>query len=555
MTLKPFQMEMTQTLNGIDTFRFNHILTSTESATKTQEGATISVEVDGVAKFNGVVKTVETKYAGKMRSVLVESNVAQMRDTDLAESSARPMTSTKNLLTSILPEGFKLTFLPERNPNIIYAFKSGSIITHFNTICAANGFNWRTRVDPATTDVEIVVAEAGEVSSDVIEMRENVDLFNLKIDTSLFKKYTQVTAIGVEEEVSGYTCVASLNTATYYLLDCDDGELFGDELLPQQDPLSFITGTRAFDLQYGYDLKGWGGSNDVVRINNEFIRIDYKAGSRVFVGERGVWWSADSSTHSYGDPVVLTQSLMVTIPEGQSPTADPATTMFKIGSEIIKGDFVGSAITLATVSATTGLYEGRGLELNTFGTELVWSCRTENVYAHKRGTVVVPYFPDSNPASDQQTLACVIHGKGIVTKDGIDKLAWGVLRNIQNGIVSAIGTYKAGDFFNQNITVGAKARIITATVSMGATSTASVVVPATTYDLIIYSIKRKQNSLIEIEFGNVDGEIMQMLKSGEYALQAALRKTLPPKSESLGNISLKGTVFTSSTGARRRIKW
>jgi hypothetical protein len=568
MTLKKFNATLTQTLNGIDTYSFSHVCTSTEVATRFTEGATLLLKVNGVLAFGGTVKTTEKVKSGYVKEVLVESPLAKVRDESLEETSVRGHTTLKNLITSVLPDGFTLEYLPSRNPVYKYAFRSGSVLTHLNTLCAMSGMNWRGALLTATTGT-IVVSEGGETNRDRISLVENTDLYNLKIETSLFKQYTQVTALGVEKEVSGYSCVASLPaTIPYALLDCDDSELYDEELLPEGSglyPFTIPGRYNKFSIQDAGQVKGWdGSSNNVVKINDEFIKFSYLSGSNVMGLTRGHWDHSAISSHVKDDGVLLTQRLYIKAPvecagATTSSQFSPATDLFKIGTEIVRiaapidafPFSAGSAyLDLATISATTGLYEGRGQVYDEDFGEFAYV--RDTAYPHKQGCVITPYYPGVDFNTATQTLAVTIHGKGVVTKDGIDRLAWGTLKNIQNGIVSGSGTYKAGDFYDKSIAVGQKMYVTTASVMTGSTN---VLIPATTVEVILYSIKREQNRPMTIEFGNVIPEVLNMLKSGEYALQAALRKQGTTETEEIKTLSMSGKLAKTTLDRDVRINW
>lgn len=510
----------------------------------------------GVPVFSGTVKKCESEYTGRVKNIVAESPISLLRDADMQEEGSRNLSAVDVLLRDIVPSGITIDYRAARRPLIQYAFRSGSIITHLNTICSMVSLNWRQQTVSATEAV-IVISEAGETTPDPIILKENTDIFRLKVDKSLFKKYTHVTAIGVEQEVSGYTCTASLPATEYFYLDCDDAELGDDEIIPKEDAHAYLTPLYRFDkisLRYGAQLKGWDAGSTVFRVNEECFNYSSKMGADLFGITRGYWESISSEIHSPGDPCILAKSLPIITPDGSPATLQTATTLFKIGTEIVQGTLDSGAILLATYDPNTMLYVGRGLEYATgsnLSTPAGWISHPYNSYAHKQGAVVTPYYPDLDPATSDSTLAITIHGKGIVTKDGIDKLAWGALLNVQNGIISGSGTYKCADFFDKNIAVGQKLDIVTASSYNGT----MLLEPSTTYHVIIYSITTKQNSLAEIEFGNVIPEVLHMLKSGEYALQAAVRKTAPFTAGGVDQLSISGKTGMWKQNTRVRLSW
>lgn len=550
MTLKKFNAKLINTLNGVDTYSFDHVVNTASVATAIVEGADIQVKSSGNTVFKGQVKSIADTRSGYIRSVVSESPMAIARDTDMAEENKRGLTKLSTLLAAVLPEGFTVEIKGTKDPLIEYAFRSGSILSHLNTLCSMCGFNWRSELLTATT-AHIIVSDDGAYSLDQLDLVENVDIFKLKIDKSLFKQYTQVTAVGVEPEVSGYTAVASLNEfildgttypATFFLLDSDDGEIDNDEVPVEGYTYSYVSPAVSYnrlDLRYGADLKGWE-SNHMCLVNGEFIAYSSKAGQSLMGIQRAQWGSVSQTSHIHGDPCVLVNNLAIA--SAGSPVIQPATTLFKLGSEIISGEFTGNMLELATVDPQSLFYLGRGLEYSEFSG---WVGNPEKVYAHKRGSVITPYYPDAQQVCQTAThLAITVHGKGIVTKDGLDRLAWGILRNTQNGILSGSGTFKSADFFDIGIAVGQKIRITTASTSAGA----NVIAPATTYECLIYSITRAQNSLMTIEFGNVIPEVLHMIKSGEYALQAAVRKTKDSDAKTIESIGVTGAYVKHSNG-------
>lgn len=557
MAIKKFNTTLLQTLNGIDTYTFDHICHSSSVATRYAESSTIEVNINGQFAFGGAVKSITSKNSGFIQSIVCESAVAKVRDTDLQEDYQRGLSKVSKLLQDISPSGVKIKYTSAIDPPITYAFRSGSVLTHLNTMCAMNGLNWRGKALSAT-EVEITISDRGQENPDVLELEENVNIFNLTLDKSLFKKYTKVTAIGVENEVAGYTCTASLQTATYFILDCDDGELGEDEVPVVGYEYEYLYPSSKYKrviISYGAELKGWD-LNTHIYLNSEAIKFSSKSGNTLLGCERSQWNTLAQDHHVFGDCCALANLLSITMPNGVTPASiSPPTTLFRIGSEIVQvTDVTPSALILATVDATTWFQQGRGVYYNT--DYETWCSDVENIYPHKRGTPITPYYTDAasyDPeGSDDDVLAVTVHGKGIITKDGIDKLAWGALTNLQNGILSGKCTYKAGDFGDANITVGQAVRITTASTK---TSTMTTIVPATTYDALIYSIRRKQNSLMEIEFGNVIPEIMNLLKSGEYALQAAVRKTPKFDTNSLQSISVTGKTARKFNGELQRLRW
>jgi hypothetical protein len=60
---------------------------------------------------------------------------------------------------------------------------------------------------------------------------------------------------------------------------------------------------------------------------------------------------------------------------------------------------------------------------------------------------------------------------------------------------------------------------------------------------------------MEIEFGNVIPEIMNLLKSGEYALQAAVRKSPKFDTNSLQTISVTGKTARKFNGDVVELRW
>lgn len=562
--LKKFNARLEQTLNGVDTYRFDLACTSSTTADRFKEGATLLLKVNGELAFGGEVRYREKSRGGFVQSIIVESPLQKIRDTSAGEEEdPRNLTTIRSLLENMLPEGFTISYNAAYNPAIKYAFRSGSISTHLNTLCSMAGLNWRNELLTATTS-NIVISEGGEARAFELEMVENVDIFNLKVDASLFKQYTRVTAIGVEKEVAGYTCTASIPaTIPYALLDYDDGELYDEEILPEGSALYAYSAAgfwKTIHLQNAGLVKGWGGDNDVFLINSEFIRFGAKIGADLTPVERGYWNSPAIKTHAKDDGMLLVKSLYLKMPQtatGYTPTSaslSPPTNLFVIGNEIIRTEttldcFTAGELKLATVNATTSLYEGRGQMWDSYFEE--WAFVPETAYPHRQGMVIYPYY--GGMTSDAtQSLDVTIHGKGIVDKDGIDRLAWGTLKNIQNGIISGSCTYKCGDFYDPSVAVGQKVRITTASTK---TSSSSIISPATSYDVLIYSIKREQNKLMTIEFGNVVPEILNMLKSGEYALQAAIRKQGTTDAEDVDSLSLSGKIATTTKGRAVKIHW
>ncbi len=554
MGLKRFDAVLTQTLNGIDTYTFKHVVNSASVATRYAEGTTMSLNINGMLAFGGTIKATEVQRSGFIKSITAESVIHKLRDTDLQQEDPHGLSRIDKLTATLMPEGITIEYnVPDGQnlPMLEYAFRSGSIITHLNTLCAMNGFNWRSKTVSATE--AIIRVSTVDPVQDPLVVTENVDVFNLKVDKSLFKQYTKVTAVGVENEISGYTCTASYESPVRYALDCDDGEVGDDEILIPNSEYQYLTNFGRYqriDIRYGSDLKGWGDNTHVL-INGEILSFSSKSGSVLLGVERNQWGTAAIEDHLYGDPVCLVNKLAL-LPLTTSTDIQPPTTLFKIGTEIVQGTIEGAALILATVNATTLIYEGRGLAYDEFDGSFAYSDGLQ--YAHKRGTVVIPYYPNGeNASAAEKILDVTVHGKGIVTKDGIDKLAWGVLNNLQNGILSGSCTYKSGDFGDINIGVGQKMFITTASVQ---TSTATSIVPATEYETIIYSITRKQNKLLEIEFGNVVPEVLNLLKSGEYALQAAIRKTPVYESKPADGVSISGKLVSYNNGKNKlRVNW
>lgn len=60
---------------------------------------------------------------------------------------------------------------------------------------------------------------------------------------------------------------------------------------------------------------------------------------------------------------------------------------------------------------------------------------------------------------------------------------------------------------------------------------------------------------MQIEFGNVIPEVLAMIKSGEYALQAALRKTKDSTIQNLDGISVTGYTGTFSGSRIAKLRW
>jgi hypothetical protein len=58
-----------------------------------------------------------------------------------------------------------------------------------------------------------------------------------------------------------------------------------------------------------------------------------------------------------------------------------------------------------------------------------------------------------------------------------------------------------------------------------------------------------------IEFGNVIPEVLNMLKSGEYALQAALRKQGTTETEEIKTLSMSGKLAKTTLDRDVRINW
>lgn len=548
--LKKFNARLTQTLNGIDTYTFNHVNTSASVASRYTEGATIAVNVNGVLAFGGVIKSTAAQKSGFIKSVTAESVLCKVRDISIQEEEARGLSRLDQLTATLLPSGITIEYNVPDQPLLEYAFRSGSILTHLNTLCAMNGFNWRSKTVSATEAVIRVSTQ--DPVEDPLVVTENVDVFNLTVDKSLFKQYTQVTAVGVENEISGYTCTASYESAVRYALDCDDGEVRDEEILLPNAEYEYLTNFGRYhrvDIRYGASLKGWQ-ENEHVLINGEILSFSSKSGMTLLGVEREQWGTCAVDEHLHGDPVCLVDKLPLR-PLTTSTAITPATNLFKIGSEIVCGNLENNILTLATVDPNTKFYLGRGLALDPL--DGTYTYVDGLAYSHKRGTVVIPYYPNGENSTEAASILSVtVHGKGIITKDGIDKLAWGVLENLQNGILSGKCTYKSGDFGDLNIGVGQKMYITTATTKTGA---ATIITPATTYEALIYSITRKQNSLLEIEFGNVVPEVLNLLKSGEYALQAAIRKTPVNATQDANSMSLTGSLVSYKDGKKTRVSW
>lgn len=543
MALKKFNATLVQTLNGIDTYSFDHVCTSSETATRYKEAATIAVNINGNLAFAGTVKNTTAKRNGFIKSVVAESAMAVARDQGLEETDARGLTKMSTLLQDVAPTGVTINYLATVDPPIKYAFRAGSILTHLNTMCAMNGLNWRGDV-VSSTESTITISDRGDIADDLPVFVENVDIFNLTIDKSLFKQPTKVTAIGVEEEVSGYTCTASLiNVATRLILDSDDGELYDDEIPMPGEHYEYMSDIYRYQrvlLDHGAELIGWE-ANSRFLINDECMSYTSKSGNTLLGVQREQYDTMCIDTHLHGAPCVLFEYLRYTLPTGVSTfTVSPATTLFKIGSEVICVESIESNyLKLATIEADTHFMVGRGLARDSESGK--WITDVSNLYAHKRGTPIVPYYPDSTMEEPASVLSVTIHGKGIVSKDGIDKLAWGALTNLQNGILSGKFTFRSGDFGDKSIGVGQWIQIQTATTKVGQAATQTIT-PATTYDALIYSINRSQNKLLTVEFGNVVPEVMTLLKSGEYAMQAAIRKQPAQKTIDTYNSSLSGKV-------------
>lgn len=557
----PFNYSLYEVLNGINTFKFDRLVASLDDIDKYLEGATHAVKMDGSVKLYGIVKERSAKESQKIETITMESILCLLRDTETSSADPYPLMRANTLIAEILPhnedgsERYWYEYNATRAPLIRYATRSGSILTHLNTIAAMSGLNWRYECSPATTATapewsKIIVSD-GETDSleDTLILKENVDLFHVTLDRSLYKKYSQVNVIGVEKEISGYITTASLLTDmedvsgasindTYFYLDCDDALLAEEEIIPANDPHDFLTHIGESDciwMQKMVDVVGWG-NNDVFLVDDEFIKYEntYNHGSEspdqgVSGISREQWYSIGNTPHIYGTDCLITQKMAISpASSGETITSQisPATDYFKIGAEIICADSISdSQIELATVDPSSKEYLGRGVY-------------DSPMYAHTRGAIIQPYYPDSySVATQYKTLQVTLHGKGIVTKDGCDKLAWGVLTNIQNGILSGSGTYRATDFFDNDITVGKKFTLETATRTNE---------PATSYDLMIYSIKRSQNRLMEIEFGNVSPEILHMLKSGDYALQAAVRKDDVNTRKDVQLVSIGGALALES---------
>lgn len=545
MALKTFDASLVQVLNGVDTYSFKVLSTSSEVATTIVENRPISVRANGMLAFGGSIKEISSQKNGLIKTVLAETPFAKVRDTTVSEEYARGMTKTSTLMREICTEGVRINYLASVDPPIKYAFRNGTIISHINTLCSLSGLNWRNETVSATSCI-ITISNSGDIASDVPVFVENKDIFNLTLDTSLFKKYTKVTVIGVEKEVAGHTCTASLQSATHLILDCDDGEVGNEEVLPPGVTYSYLSPANTYKrvlLDYGAQLKGWDGTGYAL-IGSEVIKYSSKSGNTLLGVEREVWSTCAADTYVRGDPVVHADYLYVKFPPGVTAFVDPATTLFKIGAEIIKAETVDSSrIKLATISAADGYQEGRGLEFNSDMRR--WITNPLNIYSHKHGTPIVPIYPHLDYTEPASTLAVTIHGQGIVTKDGIDKLAYGVLTNIQNGILSGKFTYSAGDFSDISIGVGQKCIIKTATVKTGRSN---IISPATEYEVLIYSMTRRQNKLMEVEFGNVTPETIAMLKSGEYALQAAVKKHEKFKETDLSYVSVSGKTGVYGPG-------
>jgi hypothetical protein len=557
MALKKFNATLVQTLNGIDTYSFDHVCASAETASRYVEAATIAVNINGVLAFAGSVKSTSVKNTGFIKSVTAESAMAVARDQDLEEATPRGLTRTSVLLQDVAPSSVTINYLASVDPPVKYAFRSGSILTHLNTICAMNGLNWRGGAISPTESV-ITISDRGDIAADIPVFIENVDIFNLTIDKSLFKQPTKVTAVGVEEEVSGYICTADLiQTATRLILDCDDGELYDDEIPVPGEHYEYMSDIKQYGrllLDHGAELSGWE-TNSHFLLNNECMAYSSKSGNTLLGITREVYGTMCLDTHIHGDACALFDRLRYTLPTGVSTfNISPATTLFKIGSEIIQVASIGSTyLELSTIDPNTGFMIGRGLALDSGSGN--WITDPSLVYPHKRGTPIIPYYPNSDAEAPASMLSVTIHGKGIVSKDGIDKLAWGALTNLQNGILSGKFTYKAGDFGDKSIGVGQWITIQTATTKTGPAST-NIVTPATTYDALIYSITRTQNKLLTVEFGNVIPEIMTLLKSGEYAMQAAIRKQPVQKTTETYDSSLSGKVAKiKSTQNRVKLIW
>lgn len=545
MALKTFDASLVQVLNGVDTYSFKVLSTSSEVATTIVENRPISIKANGMLAFGGSIKEISSQKNGLIKTVLAETPFAKVRDTTVSEEYARGMTKTSILMREICPDGVHINYLAPVDPPVKYAFRNGTIISHINTLCSLNGLNWRNETISATSCI-ITISNSGDIASDVPVFVENKDIFNLTLDTSLFKKYTKVTVIGVEKEVAGHTCTASLQGATHLILDCDDGEVGYEEILHPDLEYAYLSSVNRYRrvlLDYGAELKGWEGT-EYAQIGSEIIKYSSKSGNTLLGVERAAWNSWVNDTHVPGDPVVHADKLYVKLPAGVTTFTDPGTNLYKIGNEIIKANGVTSSVlVLATVSATDWYQEGRGLEFNSDMKR--WVTNPLNIYSHKHGTPIVPIYSHLDYTEPASTLAVTIHGQGIVTKDGIDKLAYGVLTNIQNGILSGKFTYSAGDFSDISIGVGQKCIIQTATVKTGPTN---IVSPATEYEVLIYSMTRRQNKLMEVEFGNVTPETIAMLKSGEYALQAAVKKHEKFKETDLSSISISGKTGVYGPG-------
>lgn len=554
----PFNCSLYESLNGVNTFRFNRVVASSSDEGKFTEGATRVVLVDKSVKLYGVVKETSMSMSSRIESVTLESILCLLRDTVVTNQDEMPIMRANELIYALLPKNpdgselFWFEYNATRNPLIRYAFRSGSILTHLNTIASMSGLNWRYECEPATTAylnqwAKIIVSDGIiDALEDPLILVENKDIFRLKLDRSLYKQYSSVTVIGVEKEISGYTTTASflIDMETqdkepiknaYFYLDCDDAILGEEEILPPSDPHMYLTHLGDSDciwLQSMRNVVGWG-VNDTFRVNNEFIGYEntYSLGDAnggVTGITREKWFSSADTPHLYGQPCLITQTMPIikALDTGILSNISPATKYFKIGSEIIQAkEITETSIKLATVNPESREYLGRGQE-NT------------RAYAHWRGAVIQPYYPNMvSTATQYKSIEVTIHAKGIISEDGCDKLAWGVLTNIQNGILSGSFTYKSSDFFDKDITVGKRFTLQTATKDIE---------PASTYDVMIYSIKREQNKLMTVEFGNIAPEVLQLIKSGEYALQAAVRKDSVSTSKDVDLISIGGALALES---------
>ncbi|HQN90912.1 MAG TPA: hypothetical protein PK336_01410, partial [Methanoculleus sp.] len=87
----PFNCSLYESLNGVNTFRFNRVVASSSDEGKFTEGATRVVLVDKSVKLYGVVKETSMSMSSRIESVTLESILCLLRDTVVTNQDEMPI--------------------------------------------------------------------------------------------------------------------------------------------------------------------------------------------------------------------------------------------------------------------------------------------------------------------------------------------------------------------------------------------------------------------------------------------------------------------------------